>query len=65
MVQPKDLARGKLGVSTQDLSAITGPYSHDTQRRWNGHDASLVAFSMKSSTQFDGESASGEGPDDK
>ncbi|UTD29367.1 hypothetical protein [Bradyrhizobium sp. WD16] len=65
MVQPKDLARGKLGTSTQDLSAITGAYNHTTQRRWNGQDASLIAFSMKSSTQFDGESASGEGPDDK
>ncbi len=65
MLQPKDLATGKLGVSTQDLTAITGAYDHETQRRWNGRDASLIAFSMKSSTQFDGESSTGEGPDDK
>jgi hypothetical protein len=65
MLQPKDIARGKLGFSTRDLTAITGAYDHATQRRWNGRDASLVAFSMKSSTGFDGESASGEGPDDK
>jgi hypothetical protein len=65
VLQPKDLARGKLGISTRDLSAITGSYSHTTQRRWNGKDATLIAYSMKSSTQFDGEHSSGEGADDK
>jgi len=65
MLQPKDIARGKLAVSTRDLSALTGKYNYETQRRWNGRDAALIAFSMKSSTQFDGESASGEGSDDK
>jgi hypothetical protein len=64
-LQPIDLARGKLGVSTTDLTALTGPYDHRTQRRWNGNDAALVAFSMKSSTLFDGESKTGEGPDDR
>lgn len=65
MLEPKDIARGKLGISTTDLTALTGEYSHATQRRWNGRDASLIAFSMKSSTRFDGESSSGEGPDDR
>jgi hypothetical protein len=65
MLQPKDLARGKLAVSTRDFTALTGDYNHATQRRWNGRDVQLLAFSMKSSTRFDGESASGEGPDDK
>jgi hypothetical protein len=64
-LQPYNIARGKLAISTRDLSAITGAYDYATQRRWNGQDAELIAFSMKSSTQFDGESASGEGPDDK
>lgn len=65
MLQPKDIARGKLGFSTQDLSALTGNYDYSTQRRWNGHDAALIAYSMKSSTAFDGEHASGESSDDK
>lgn len=65
MLQPKNIARGKLAVSTRDLSALTGQYNYATQRRWNGRDAALVAFSMKSSTQFDGEHSTGEGPDDK
>jgi hypothetical protein len=65
MLQPNDIARGKLAVSTRDLSGLTGRYDHTTQRRWNGKDAALIAFSMKSSTQFDGEQASGEGADDK
>ncbi len=65
MIQPNDLARGKLAVSTRDLSGVTGEYDYATQRRWNGSDAALIAFSMKSSTRFDGESASGEGSDDR
>jgi hypothetical protein len=65
MLQPNDIARGKLSVSVKDLSALTGGYDHVSQRRWNGRDVQLIAFSMKSSTQFDGESATGEGADDK
>lgn len=65
MLRPKDLARGKLAMSARDLSALTGAYSYRTQRRWNGQDVELIAFSMKSSTRWDGESSTGEGPDDR
>lgn len=61
MLQPRDLARSKQAMTVGQLAAETGDYSHASQRRWNGRDVQLIAFSMKSSTFFDGESKSNEG----
>lgn len=60
MLQPKDLARSKQAITVGQLALQTGDYNHGTQRRWNGDDAQLIAFSMKSSTGFDGESKTNE-----
>jgi len=32
-----------------------GDYDHQAQRRWVGEDASLIQWTMKSDTSFDGE----------
>jgi hypothetical protein len=60
MLEPKDIARSKQAITVTQLGDITGNYDHKTQRRWNGRDAQLIAFSTKSSTSFDGESKTNE-----
>lgn len=41
--------------SVMDLAESAGPYSHKEQRRWVGMDPSLIEWSEKSDTTFDGE----------
>lgn len=60
MLTAMNLARSKQVSKVSQLAALTGPYDHATQRRWNGADVELITFSMKSSTQFDGESKTNE-----
>lgn len=51
-----DLARRKMSaVSATALLEAMGPYDHKEQRRWVGKNPALIAWAMKSSTQFDGE----------
>jgi hypothetical protein len=56
MVTAKTLARGKMTKEGSTLFESGSGYDHDQQRRWVGQDASLIQWSMKSDTQFDGES---------
>ena len=57
MTTAKDLARRKMSAGPSvDLSETAGPYSHKEQRRWVGSDSSLIEWSEKSDTSFDGES---------
>jgi hypothetical protein len=65
MLTARDLARSKQAMTVGQLAETTGGYNHATQRRWNGQDAALVRFSMKSSTLFDGESKTNEGDPDQ
>jgi hypothetical protein len=60
MLTPMSLARSKQVARIGQLAMLTGNYDHATQRRWNGCDVQLIAFSMKSSTAFDGESKTNE-----
>ena len=55
MLTPTSLARSKQVARVGQLALLTGNYDHATLRRWNGADVQLIAFSMKSSTSFDGE----------
>jgi hypothetical protein len=61
MLTARDLARAKQAMTVGELAEKTGGYDHATQRRWNGQNAALIRFSMKSSTLFDGESKTNEG----
>jgi hypothetical protein len=56
MVTAKSLARRKMPTEGSVLGQSGGSYDHTQQRRWVGQDASLIQWSMKSDTSFDGES---------
>ena len=60
MLTAMNLARSKQVSKVSQLAALSGPYDHVTQRRWDGAGVQLIAFSMKSSTMFDGESKTNE-----
>jgi hypothetical protein len=57
MITVKDLARAKASLPPETGLESIGPYDHSLQRRWVGEDATLIAWSMKSDTQFDKESS--------
>lgn len=56
MVTAKDLARCKMPTEGSDLFEAGSNYDYTQQRRWVGQDASLIKWSSKSDTSFDGES---------
>jgi hypothetical protein len=56
MITAKQIARPKQPAVTLPSSEMMGNYDHKAQRRWVGEDASLVQWTMKSDTSFDGES---------
>jgi hypothetical protein len=56
MVTAKNLAKRKMPTEGSALFESGSSYDHTQQRRWVGQDASLIQWSMKSDTQFDGES---------
>ncbi len=56
MITAKDLARSKEALPPDTGVESMGSYDHSLQRRWVGDDATLIAWSMKSDTQFDKES---------
>ena len=55
MLTAKDLAKPKAALPPDMSLDSIGPYDHSLQRRWVGDDANLIAWSMKSDTQFDKE----------
>lgn len=55
MLTVQDIARRKKVETSQLKPEAMGPYDHQAQRRWIGEDASLIQWTMKSSTSFDGE----------
>jgi hypothetical protein len=56
MVTAKNLGKSRdMGEISQMLTSM-GTYDHKLQRRWVGQDASLIEWSLKSDTAFDGES---------
>jgi hypothetical protein len=56
MLKAKDLARPRNTKDVSSMLEFMGDYDHVQQRRWVGSDASLIKWSMKSDTTFDGES---------
>jgi hypothetical protein len=56
MITARDIARSKQGAASLPNSQLMGNYDHHAQRRWVGEDASLIQWTMKSDTSFDGES---------
>ena len=56
MVTARDLARRKMQIEGVELFETGSSYDHTQQRRWVGEDASLIKWSSKSDTTFDGES---------
>ena len=56
MLRAKDLARRKNLQAVSSMLESIGSYDHAQQRRWVGNDASLIQWSSKSDTTFDGES---------
>ncbi len=56
MTTAKDLARCKMPTEGADLFESGSNYDYTQQRRWVGQDASLIKWSAKSDTAFDGES---------
>jgi hypothetical protein len=55
MITAKELGRPKQRAIVQPNSDSMGTYDHKAQRRWVGEDASLIQWTMKSDTSFDGE----------
>jgi hypothetical protein len=55
MLTAKQLGRTKQAAATPPNSDQMGAYDHTAQRRWVGEDASLIQWTMKSDTSFDGE----------
>lgn len=55
MITAKQLGRRKQPSITLPSSEFMGDYDHKAQRRWVGEDASLIQWTMKSDTSFDGE----------